>query len=375
VVYGVTKIALPGSDLTCCDLHDPLRAKVPLTSEFSSFAESPTFVAGPENRLAVPALEQLLAGDDLDTAATLFNPLVMLGPTGTGKSQLARGITRRWQSLLKKQKATTQITRTVATHAVAEYLTTADFARQLHTAREANTVDAFRQRLANLRLLVLEDLQRLSPRVYVQRELRDTLDVLIEAGAVVVITAAQPPATMSGLDAGLRDRLASGLTIRLQPPGPEARIELLQQIATERGLQISTEQLHVLAQKATGPAPQLFRALSEYELAAGEISPLAQARGPLQFKQILAIVARYYSLTQAAIRSSARRKSLVQARAVTIYLARTLTTQTYTQIGHSLGGRDHTTVMHAARTFKKRLTSDASAQQDIEELKRILTAV
>jgi chromosomal replication initiator protein len=191
---------------------------------------------------------------------------------------------------------------------------------------------------------------------------------------------------MAGLEAGLRDRLSSGLTLRLQAPGLEARQELLRQTAALRGLQLSDEQLLQLAQKTEGPAPQMFRAIAEYQLselpltttsatASAAATTTTAARPPLELKQIIAVVARYYSLTQAALRSAARRKSLVYARSVAIYLARTLTDQSYAQIGESLGHRDHSTIMHATRTLKKRLTNDAATQQDIEELKRILTAV
>ncbi len=347
MVYGVSRIALPSSDW-----GDSLRSNV-----------LPEFVAGPENRLAVPALERLLTGDDLSTTAELFNPLVLLGSTGTGKSHLARGITRHWRTLLNDSEV--------------EYLTAIDFARQLRAAREEGQLDSFRDRLSELRLLVVEDLHRLPTRTFVQRELRDTLDVLIEAGAVVIVTTQQPPAAMANLEAGLRDRLSSGLTVRLQTPGIEARREILQLSANERGIQLDNEQLQQLAHKVEGPAPQLFRALAEYKLADALPvgSPVDSTRPPLKLKQIVAVVARYYSLTQAAMCSSARRKSLVYARSIAIHLARTLTDQSYAQIGQTLGRRDHTTIMHASRTIEKRLTTDASVQQEIEELKRILTAV
>ena len=354
MVYGVSRIALP-----CSDLSGPLRATTSPTK--GPTKGIPEFVAGPENRLTVPALQQLLAGDDLAAAAQLFNPLVLLGSSGTGKTHLARGITRHWNSLLDEEKV--------------KYLTAIDFARQLHAAREEKQLDSFRDRLAGLHLLVLEDLHRLPLRIYVQRELRDTLDVLLEAGAVIVVTSQQPPATMAGLDAGLRDRLSSGLTLRLQTPGIEARQELLRQTAAERGLHLGDEQLLQMAQKVEGPAPQLFRAVAEYQLPDTQESPANGLRPVLELKQIIAVVARYFSLTQAALRSPARRKSLVYARSVAIHLARTLTDQSYAQIGDSLGRRDHTTILHASRTLKKRLTTDASTQKDIEELKRILTAV
>lgn len=362
MVYGVSRIALPS-----CDLGTTLR------TDRSFGHRSADFLVGPENRLAVPVLQRLLEPEDTpSTQSELFNPLVLLGPTGMGKSHLARGITRHWVS-------------TYGESAV-EYVTAADFARQLRAARDEGVLEKFRSRFTRLQLLVVEDLHRLPPRVFVQREFRDTFDVLMDAGAAVVITTQQPPATMPELEAGLRDRLLGGLTIRLQNPGIEVRIELLRLAANERGVQIDDEQLQQLARKVDGPAPQLFRAIAEFELDRKNLAS-AQAlssealpsvgigRSPLKFKQILAVVARYFSVTQAALCSPARRKSLVYARGVAIHLARSLTDLSYAQIGQALGRRDHTTVMHSSRSIEKRLGSDATTQQDIEELQRILTAV
>jgi chromosomal replication initiator protein len=334
-------------------------------------------VVGPENRLALPALERLLAGDDLTQIAALFNPLLLVGPSGTGKSHLARGITRRWKSFLDdthgKAPAGPQGRRRGPSPVRVEYLTAIDFARQLRAAHEENCLEAFRERLSTLRLLVVEDLQNLPTSLFVQRELRDTLDRLELSGAAVVLTTQQPPAALAGLEAGLRDRLVVGLALRLQPPGLEARVELLKLAATARGSQLDDQQLEKLAQKTEGPVPHLFRALAEHELLSQDRLP--ETHRPLPLKPLIAIVARYFSLTQTALCGPARRKSLVYARGIAMHLARTLTDLSYAQIGQGFGGRDHSTVMNAIRTTQKKLAADANAQQDLQELNRILTAV
>ncbi len=360
MVYGVSRIALPS-----CDLGGSLRADGNFAPRVSHF------VLGPENRLALAPIERLLEANvptqHSSDVTPVFNPLLLLGPTGMGKSHLARGITRHWRANIGESTV--------------EYLTAVDFARQLRTAREENLLAQFREQLASLRLLVLEDLHRLPARIFVQRELRDTLDTLLDNDASIVITSQTPPATMPDLEAGLRDRLCGGLTVRLQNPGMETRVELLRQAASDRGVLIDDDQLEQLAQKTEGTALQLFRAIAEFELSRSDSAaedapavPIAD-RSPLAFKQILAVVARYFSLTQAALCSPVRRKSLVYARGIAIHLARSLTDLSYAQIGHSLGRRDHTTVLHASRTIDKRLATDATTQQDVEELKRILTAV
>lgn len=318
----------------------------------------PCFIAGPENRLAVVAIERLLAGDHLSAAAPFFYPLVLTGPTGSGKSHLARGIARHSHQLLGE--------------GAVEYLSAIDFARQLRSARDDGELDAFRKRLSNLSMLIVEDLQRLPPRIFVQRELRDTIDTLVATERTVLLTAQKSPATMMELEASLRDRLAAGLTVQLRPPGIEARQEILQLASAA---QFDSDQLNDLAKKTEGPVPQLFRALAELQLASETGRETSDLRPPIPLKQLIAVVARYFLLTQAVLHSPSRRKSLVHARSVVIHLARNLTDLSYAQIGHGLGGRDHTTIMHAHRNIQRLLAEDPVTQQAIEQLQRILTAI
>jgi chromosomal replication initiator protein len=350
LVNGVTRIDLPS-----------YQGGPTLGPEGGFGIALPCFVAGPENQLAVPVLQQLLSGDDLDDTTLDFNPLVLTGPSGSGKSHLACGIVRRLNDLYGNEHV--------------EYFTAIDFAREVRAARTEDRLEEFRDRLASLSLLVIEDLQLLPERLFIQRELRDTVDTLVEAGCSVVITSQNSPSAMPQLETGLRDRLASGLTIRLRQPGTEARHEILQLAAQERNLSLDPVELQNLVQRLDGPAPQLLRALAELELSASSVGDLTNLRESVELKQIIAVVARYFSLTQAALKSPARRKSLVHARGVVIHLARRLTDLSYAQIGQTLGNRDHTTIMHAQRSMQRQLANDSDTQQAVDELQRILTAV
>ena len=337
----VTVIDLPRSDVDAGNL--------PVTA--------PTgFVAGPENRLAVVAIERLLSADQLPTELSWYNPLVLTGPTGSGKSQLARGITRHWSQKLGDTDVA--------------YFSAVDFARQLHGARSDGQLELFRRYVAALQVLVIEDFHNLPRRTFLEREFRDTLDLLSETEGIVVITSRE----IVCLDRGLRDRLQSGLQIRLSLPGVQARLQILSQSAESRNLKISDKQLEDLSQQIDGPASRLLQALAEADLQQQFATPVAARHLPVKLKQVVAVVARYYSLTQAALLSSARRKSLVQARGMIVYLTRLLTDLSYAEIGRGLGGRDHSTIIHAYRSTLKLATSDSATQRDLEELKRILTS-
>lgn len=342
VADEVTVIDLPG-----CDEHLSSSTAAPLTE----------FVAGDENRLAVVALEELLSAKELPSDNAWLQPLVLTGPSGSGKSHLARGITRHWSRQLGESEVA--------------YFTAIDFARELHSARIEGQLELFRCHVASLRLLVIEDLQQLPRRAFVEREFRDTLDHLAESGCIVLITARE----LSCTDPGLCDRLQSGLCVRLALPGVPARREILSRVARTRDIALTDDQLQQISQQTDGPAPRLTQALAKFDLSAELAMPVTEeAASRHTLKQIMAVVARYYAVTQAALKSSARRKSLVHARGVIVYLARLLSNFSYADIGRALGGRDHSTIIHAHRTILGLAATDSTTQHDLDELKRILTA-
>ena len=341
----------------------------------------PSFIVGPENELIVSPLERLLSDVDLADAATLFNPLVLVGPSGSGKSQLAQGIVRHWRRRLEPMQI--------------EYFTAADFCRETQAATDESRLAAWRTHIRSLRLLVIEDLQRLRPRAAFQQELRHAIDAIVAGGGIVVVTAEREATSLAHLDSGLRDRLTAGLTVRLQRPSLAARKAILQLAANARGLMLTDQELARLAQREAGSSAELIgrvaslRPSGSLPLAgrAGE-GVIASTRVPTpspqgggeqtvpnntaRLKQIIAVTARYFTVTQAALLGPSRRTSLVEARNVAVHLARRLTSLSYADIGRGLGGRDHTTIMHAERRVSDRLAHDPAVQQAVDELDRLL---
>ena len=331
---------------------------------------SPAFVVGAENRLLAPPLERLLNAADL-AAASQFNPLVIVGPSGSGKSHLARGIVRSWTQRFDA--------------ASVAYFTAADFGRERQSAEADDRLEAWRQQTRAVRLLVVEDVDRLRPRATIQQELRATIDALLTAGAAVVITALREPIAISHLESGLRDRLTAGLTVRLNRPEPATRRAILANAAVARGLALDASQLDPLAHKDCATVAQLLGRLAQpnHIDSSGSLPSVGRdgevggvgmnsSHSHLTVKQILAVTARYFGLTQAALVGHSRRTNLVQARNIVVHLARQLTDLSYADIGRALGGRDHTTIMHADRRLADRLATDPATQQAVDELDRIV---
>jgi chromosomal replication initiator protein len=346
---------------------------------------------GAENGLLAPPLRRLLnASVDLTEAASQFNPLVIVGPPGSGKSHIAQGLIRAWSDRLEAS-------------AIA-YFTAADFGRDLQAARADERLLAWQKSLRAVRLLVIEDIDRLRPSAAIQRELRQVIDAIIATGGMVVVTALREPTASPQLDSGLRDRLVAGLTVRLRRPELAARRAILSQAAAASGLSLAPPQLDQLAKKECSTPAQLMGRLAALHHETSGSLPTAGMGAPstgdpkspvrrsyrshsegegreagasvtdihVTPKQILALAARYFGLTQAALTGPSRRTSLVEARNVIVHLARRHTTASYAEIGRTLGNRDHTTIMHADRRLAERLLTDPATQRAVDELDRLL---
>ena len=370
LIDGVLQLELPGSD-----------------ARAAASGMLPSFVVGPENELIVAPLARLLGDLAPDQVSQLFNPLVLVGPSGSGKSQLVQGIVRHWRGQLEASQV--------------EYFTAADFCREVQAASDEARIAAWRHGIRSLRLLVIEDLQRLRPRPTFQQELRDAVDAITAAGGIVIFTAEREPASVGHLDPGLRDRLSAGLTVRLQRPSLAARRAILQLAGSARGIMLTDAELGRLAQREAGSPAELIGRVALMKssgslplegatstIASGDRAQAvvhAQHRADevlgtdsnhqhdfAQLKQIIAVTARFFSITQAALIGPSRRTSLVEARNIAVYLARRLTALSYADIGRGLGHRDHTTIMHAERRLTERLSHDPVTQQAVDELDRLL---
>jgi len=323
------------------------------------------FIAGPENRLAGLALRAVLEASTSD-----YNPLVLYGPPGSGKSHLARGTADWWRQAYP--------------HSVVICLTAGELAEQYAAAVHDSDVDAWRMELRKANLLVLEDLIQLTGKKSAQQELWRAIDAVCQLGGFVLITSRSLPNHMTSLVPALRSRLSGGLSVPLSLPGSCARQVILEKLAAARSTRLPKKAVQALAEGLSLPVPALIAAMMELEMAAradgGDIdldrvkryvSSFGRSE-PLTIRSIAMLTAKHFGLKLADLKSPQRRQAIVSARGVAIYLARQLTESSLEQIGAFFGGRDHTTVLHSYRRTEKLVKHDPATRLAVNELRKTL---
>ncbi|MGI9455296.1 MAG: helix-turn-helix domain-containing protein [Aeoliella sp.] len=331
-----------------------------------------SFFAGEENRLLAAvvgawceAIGDASKEEETSTWQRLASPLVLVGSTGSGKSHLAAGLAQ------------------LAGDATVHYATANDLRRNFAEAIDSGDPIAWRDELSAMRLLVIDDIDHLPSHGAFQQELLYLMDALHKSGGKLLVTSAQPIAHLRGWLPGLIDRFAAGLTVEIAPLGAQARREILTRLAESCQWEFSPAALDRLVDH-TAPEPrELLRLAVELRRQFGDgakpeddtldhfLELRKQAQAP-DLREIVRVVGRYYRLPLKLLTSSSRRAPVVMARATVIYLARTLTSASYDQLGRLLGGRDHTTIMHSQRRTVSRLPHDPGLRSAMDDLTHLL---
>jgi chromosomal replication initiator protein len=374
----------------------------------SSPRRAPTlddFAAGEENLLGLRAVERLL--DDAVARAAMSStrepasgaavsvddavqndggeisdstgPLVLHGPSGTGKSHLCEALIAEWQRRMPAS--------------VVAHLGASEFAERFADAVEDDRIETFRSQLREADLFVLENVGKLATKPTAQRELLYTLDALEARGARVVATFDASPQRLDTLLPGLVGRLSGGVVVALVPPSVASRRAILERLVKLRGIEIEEKALDLLAGDVEKTVPELRGILTTlHALAAQEFAENVKSRTDASIdapfvrryleqrseaaapalKAIAEQSARRYGLTVADLKSGSRRRTVVAARDTAIFLARRLTTKSLQEIGDFFGGRDHTTILHSCRKLEQTSESDPETREAIDAIRRKL---
>lgn len=341
----------------------------------------PYFITGPENRLAIFVCT---GSEDLLQSG---NPLLLVGPTGSGKSVLAMHLAAREATRYAVEHSPSGLISATDGPASVTYLPAIDFARQYADAVDNDDLPQLRSEIDLAPVLVIDDIHMINDKPAAQEELASRIETRSFAALVTVVTCRLLPSEIRGMRPALVSRTLPGLTIPVSPPGLQARRLILHELALVHALQITPTLLDLLS---AGLEPNLsVRALesaikqialwcrmNESAATIDAIQSTIDASGrsgDISLASITSSVARHFKLRSSDLKSSSRRQKNVRARSLAMTLARKLTSKSLHHIGEHFGGRDHSTVLHAIRKTESLLAEDSDLRRAADEVTEKLT--
>lgn len=327
-----------------------------------------SFVAGKSNSIARAAAEQV--GDH---PGGPYNPLLIYGGSGLGKTHLMHAIGHRLRERNPKARAV--------------YLSAESFVNRMVAAIRYNKTEEFKRHFRSADALLIDDIHFFAGKRQSQEEFFHTFNALLEAKQQIVMTCDRYPKELDDLDERLKSRFTWGLSVSVEPPELETRVAILISKAIAQRVTLPEDVAFLVAKRVKSNIRDLEGALARLVAHAGFTGQaitvefarqtlhdvLASHDRQVSIENIQKVVSEYYKIRVNDLLSARRSRSLARPRQVAMTLAKELTNHSYPAIGEAFGGRDHTTVLHAYRKIQELRQSDTQINEDYNNLHRTLS--
>ena len=338
------------------------RSKLRITYTFQNFAVSSS------NQMAWAAADAVSKNP-----GSAYNPLFIWGGVGIGKTHLMTAV---GHSVLEKNP-----------EAKVYFCTGEEFTNDIVEGIRNKSTQNFREKYRKLNLLLIDDIQFIAGKDSVQEEFFHTFNALVSNGSQVILTSDKHPSEIQRLEERLRSRFEAGLIVDIAPPDFELRCAIIEIKAKQKGINIPNNLIYMIAGNIDRPRKIegfLIKLLSELSIkkavldesliesliGKGDLSTNGKIKAAPP--DVIASVLKYYSLGKKQLLGESRVKQFALPRQLLMYLLRTELSLPYEEVGRLVGGRDHTTVMHAVDKITQMASDNVQIREDIQGIKNAL---
>lgn len=322
-----------------------------------------SFIVGPFNELAYAAAQAVVKNPQ-----HAYNPLFFYSPSGLGKTHLTQAVGNEIKRLFPEKKIL--------------YVTAEKFGNDYVTSVLNNKSMAFRDKYRKFDVLIIDDIQFISGKEQTQNELFHIFNALYEQGKNIIFSSDKHPNHIIGIEDRLKTRFNAGMTIDIQEPDLESRLALVREKSSHLVQPLDQEVMAYIASSVTGSIRELEGVLNIINMHAEvkqrpvtltEVKTLV--KNNVKTKKIISVdtvvktISDYYNLDERVIYEKTRRKEIVRARQVIMFILREDFNESYPSIGAKLGGKDHTTVIHSYEKIHQELKSDPQLMKQVEDIR------
>ena len=326
-------------------------------------------VKGECNKMGVTAGESI----SMSPGKTAFNPLFLFGGPGLGKTHLAQAI-----GIAIKEKFP---------ELIVLYVPANRFKTQYMEAYVNNKLTDFMAFYMKMDVLIVDDIQDLASHG-TQNAFFNIFNHLHQSGKQLIFTSDRPPVELQNFEERLLSRLKWGLPVELTRPDYETRLSMLRSRSSREGVELPEEVLRYLANNIRSSfreregawiSPRENATLAHKEITvelAGQITGqlIGETRNELTIAQVQQVVCDYFNISRDEMLSRTRKRNIVQARQIAMYMSRNLINCSLSSIGAEIGGKDHATVLHACSTVTDLISTDKVFRQYVSDIEKALAS-
>lgn len=327
------------------------------------------FVVGSSNQFCQAAAYRVA-----EQPGKSYNPLFIYSGVGLGKTHLLHAI----GNMVHQTDPSKNVL----------YMSSEAFTNELIQALKNAKMDEFKKKFRSVDVLLIDDIQFIAGKERTQEEFFHTFNTLYNLKHQIVVTSDKIPSAIVGIEERLQTRFSWGLIADMQAPDFETRVAILKRKAALESFELPEKVASLLAEKITSNVRELegaltrLHAMSTLQNAPVDVNLTTSALRDILQPRIISVsiddikkaVSIHFSLKVSDMSSKRRTRNLSLPRHIAMYLCRKHTTASYPEIGNQFGGRDHSSVIHAAHVVSSKLSVDSAIREAIEEIERKLFA-